>query len=161
MKKLLFLILFVTFTCVKSYSQNIDMDEYEIYIGDTLISKSDFLKNSNALSPEKLQEIEFKPITNGDKKFYYLNGKLHSTGKIENQKENGFWEYWHSNGQKAREGNFVDGKPNGTHKYWYENGNIRGIGNWKNGIYEGEWEMYSEDGKDKTIQIYKEGKQVE
>jgi len=76
--------------------------------------------------------LEFKHITNSIKNAYYLNGKIASSGEIENLKENGFWEYWHSNGNKAREGEFIDGKPNRTHKYWYENGQLRGIGNWKN-----------------------------
>ena len=137
------------------------MDEYEIYIGDTLIAKSDFLKNGQSLTAEKSQKLEFKPIKDGNKIAYYLNQNIYSKGEIKNQKENGFWEYWHSNGKKAREGAFIDGKPNGTHTYWYKNGQLRGIGNWKEGIYDGEWEMYNEDGKEKVIQIYKEGKLIE
>lgn len=156
-----FLTLLITICAfISSYSQNINLDEYEIYLNHTLIAKSDFIKNSKSLSKEQSKNFEFKPITNGIKKAYFLNGKPYSAGKIENLKENGFWEYWHSNGQKAREGEFIDGKPNGTHKYWYENGNLRAIGNWEMGIYEGKWEMYGEDGKDKIIQNYKDGKQV-
>ena len=138
-----------------------DMDNYEIYVSDTLIGKSDFIKNGQNLPAEKAQKLEFKPITDGTKTAYYLNGKIYSKGEIKNLKENGFWEYWHLNGQEAREGQFVDGKPNGTHKYWYENGKLRGIGNWKNGIYDGKWEMYNEKGEDKVIQMYKDGKLVE
>ncbi len=159
MKSLLNLLLFIIFSNVSA--QNINLDDYEIYIGDTLISKSDFLRNSQTLNEEQSGKLEFKPITDGNKKEYFLNGKIYSTGKIENLKENGFWEYWHYNGNKAREGEFVNGKPNGTHKYWYENGNLRAIGNWKNGIYDGKWEMYNEDGKEKTIQVYQDGKLVE
>ncbi|SMC60350.1 toxin-antitoxin system YwqK family antitoxin [Moheibacter sediminis] len=162
MKKSLALILFVLsiFASQISYAQEMNLEEYEIYIGDTLISKSDFIKNSKTLSAEKSQKIQFKPISNGDKKAYYINGNVYSIGKIKNLKENGTWEYWHINGKKAREGDFVDGKPNGRHKYWYENGNLRGIGNWNNGVYDGEWEMYNEDGK-KIVQIYKDGKLIE
>ncbi len=153
-----FIGLFIT---TNLYSQNIDLDKYEIYVKDTLISNSDFMKNGQNLSEEKVKTIEFKPISDGNKTAYYLSGKLYSKGKIENGKENGLWEYWNENGNKAREGEFVDGKPNGTHKYWYENGNLRGIGEWKNGIYEGKWEMYNETGDEKIIQNYKDGKLVE
>ncbi|WP_312825426.1 hypothetical protein [Epilithonimonas sp.] len=148
-------------TLIKVYAQNINLDEYEIYINNTLIAKSDFLKNSNSLTEQQFKTLEFKPITDGTKKAYFLNGKISSTGKIQNKKENGIWEYWHSNGNKAREGEFVDGKPNGTHKYWFDDGSLRAIGNWKNGVYDGEWEMYKFDGKEKVIQHYKEGKLVE
>jgi|GEM_PF-872011 len=159
MKKVICISILTFFSILNLYSQNFNLDEYEIYINDTLISKPDFIKNGQNLSEEKAQSLQFKPISNGDKKAYFLNGKIYSTGKVENLKENGFWEYFHSNGNKAREGEFIDGKPNGTHKYWYENGNLRALVNWKNGVYEGKWEMYSEDGKETIVQMYKNGKQ--
>lgn len=143
------------------FAQNINLDEYEIYLGDTLIGKSEFVEYGQNLSSERAEKIQFKPITDGNKTFYYFNGNVYSNGLIKNHKENGTWKYWHSNGIKAREGEFIDGKPNGTHKYWYENGQLRGIGNWEIGVYDGTWEMYSEDGKDKIIQNYKDGKLVE
>ena len=147
-----------TFTTFNS--QNINLDEYEIYIGDTLVAKSDFVKFSNTLTEERSKKLQFKPISDGAKKAYFFNGKLSSNGAIKNLTENGFWEYWHSNGKKAREGEFVDGKPNGTHKYWYENGDLRAIGNWKNGVYDGKWEMYQPN-KEIIIQVYKDGKLIE
>jgi len=157
-----FLTFFLIFsTLIKVNAQNINLDEYEIYINNTLIAKSDFLKNSNGLTEQQSKTLEFKPITDGDKKAFFLNGNIYSRGKIENKKENGIWEYWHSNGNKAREGEFVDGKPKGTHKYWFDDGSLRAIGNWKNGVYDGKWEMYKVEGKDKVVQFYKEGKQVE
>ncbi|SHK57097.1 toxin-antitoxin system YwqK family antitoxin [Chryseobacterium polytrichastri] len=158
--KILFTVFLTIFVNQNFYSQNINLEEYEIYIENTLIAKQDFAKNGQNLNEVQVKTIEFKPITNGFKKAYYLNGKLYSSGKIENLKENGIWEYWHPNGQKARKGEFINGKPNGTHEYWYENGKIRGIGNWKDGVYDGRWEMYNEDGKEKTIQNYKAGKQI-
>ncbi|MBD3906857.1 hypothetical protein NAL32_13205 [Chryseobacterium sp. Ch-15] len=147
-----------TFTTFNS--QNINLDEYEIYIGDTLVAKSDFVKFSNTLTEERSKKLQFKPISDGAKKAYFFNGKLSSNGTIKNLKENGFWQYWHPNGKKAREGEFVDGKPNGTHKYWYENGDLRAIGNWKNGVYDGKWEMYQPN-KEIVIQVYKDGKLIE
>lgn len=157
----IFLTVFLTIFANKfCYAQNINLDEYEVYRGNTLIAKHDFAKNSSSLNETEAKTIEFKPITDGLKKAYYLNGNLYSSGRIENLKENGIWEYWHPNGKKARKGEFINGKPNGTHEYWYENGNIRGVGNWKNGVYDGIWEMYNEDGKEKTIQNYKDGKQI-
>lgn len=161
MFKIIFTFLLVALTSTTYYSQNINLDEYEIYVGDSLIAKSDFMKFSKDLSEEKLKKLEFKPITNGVKKTFYLNGKIYSNGKIENLKENGFWEYWYSNGNKAREGNFLNGKPDRIHKYWYENGNLRGIGSWKNGVYDGKWETYNENGSEKTLQTYKDGKLVQ
>ncbi|WLD24219.1 hypothetical protein NU10_02125 [Flavobacterium dauae] len=161
MRKTIFTFIMVLFSFLNSYSQNLNLDEYEIYINDTLIAKSDFIKNGQNLSEEKAKSLVFKPISNGDKKAFFLNGNIYSIGKIKNLKENGFWEYFHFNGNKAREGEFIDGKPNGTHKYWYENGNLRAIGNWVDGLYDGKWEMYSEDGKETIIQIYKNGKKVD
>ncbi|MGV0831100.1 toxin-antitoxin system YwqK family antitoxin [Empedobacter brevis] len=161
MKRILLTLTFSILAFGNLFSQEINLDEYEIYVGDTLIAKSDFIKNGQNLPPEKAEKLEFKPISNGEKISYYFNGNIYSKGLIKNLKENGFWEYWHSNGTKAREGEFVEGKPNGTHKYWYENGQLRGIGNWKNGIYDGKWEMYNENGKEKTIQNYKDGKLIE
>lgn len=161
MKKILITFgIFLIFTSV-TFAQNINLDEYEIYVSDTLIAKSDFIKNSQLLPPKKVETIEFKPITDGIKVYYYLNGKIQGKGEIKNGKEDGYWEYWHSNGLKAREGEFVNGKPNGTHKYWHENGSLRGVGDWKDGSYDGKWEMYREDGKEKIIQEYKNGKLIE
>lgn len=161
MRKILLLIGIFMFITTFTYGQNINLDEYDIFVSDTLISKSDFIKNSQNLPPEKAQTIEFKPITDGNKIYYYLNGQVEGKGEIKDGLQVGNWEFWHSNGVKAREGEFKKGKPNGIHKYWYENGNLRGIGNWKNGNYDGKWEMYSEDGKEKIEQKYKDGKLIE
>lgn len=160
MIKIILVLLFTICSFTTFNSQNINLDEYEIYIGDTLVAKSDFVKFSNTLTEERSKKLQFKPISDGAKKAYFFNGKLFSNGKIKNLKEDGFWEYWHSNGKKAREGEFVDGKPNGTHKYWYETGDLRAIGNWKNGVYNGEWEIYQSGKPDKLIQIYQEGKLI-
>ncbi|MHA6697169.1 toxin-antitoxin system YwqK family antitoxin [Chryseobacterium sp. A321] len=161
MKSRLLIFAFTILVSSNLFSQNINLDEYEIYIGDTLIAKSEFLENGQFLPAAKAERLEFKPIKDGHKSVYYLNGKIHSKGEIKNLTGNGIWTYWHSNGEKAREGEFVNGKPNGTHEYWYETGQIRAIGNWKNGIYDGLWEIYSKDGKGKEIQNYKEGKRIE
>lgn len=156
-------ILLITLAVLSFYganAQTVNLDEYEIYLGDTLIAKEDFAKTQQLVFAKR-GELTFKPITDGMKDTYYLNGVLYSRGKIENLKKNGLWEFWHPNAKKAREGQFVDGKPNGTHYYWFLNGNKRAIGNWKNGIYEGVWEMTSEDGKQNAIQTYKDGKLIE
>jgi len=65
-------------------SQNINLDEYEIYVGDTLIGKSDFVKNGQNLSPEKAEKLQFKPITDGNKTSYYFNGTVSTRFKDEN-----------------------------------------------------------------------------
>lgn len=130
MKKEILVFIIIILSSSRLYSQNIDLVDYEIYINDSLISKSDFMMNSQNLTEEKTKSLEFRPITDGDKIAYYLSGKLYSKGTIINRMENGNWEFWHPNGNKAREGEFIDGKPNGIHKYWYENGALRGIGEW-------------------------------
>ncbi|WP_222594655.1 hypothetical protein, partial [Sphingobacterium faecium] len=38
-------------------------------------------------------ELTFKPISDGMKDTYYLNGILYSRGKIENLKQNGLWSF--------------------------------------------------------------------
>ena len=126
-----------------------------------LISKSDFLKNGETINAQKIRGLKFKPIFDGEKIAYNLNGTIYSKGNVKNKKETGFWQYWYPNGTKAREGEFIDGIPNGTHKYWFENGKLRSIGNWKFGSYDGTWEIYDEDGKEKVLKNYKEGKLIE
>jgi MORN repeat variant len=150
-----FSVLFLLTICL--HGQTLNLDEYEILIGDTLISKSDFAKNQTTLDSTRLKHLEFKPITDGQKKIYYLNGNLYGQGEIKNRKENGFWVYWHENGQKAREGNFDEGKKIGMHTYWYPNGNLRGVGNFKNDKYNGKWTQYKGDGSEPVVQYYKDG----
>lgn len=160
MKRTLLLLTFLLFAWGNLFAQNSNLDEYEIFIGDTLIAKPDFIKNGQNLTPGRAEKLQFKPITNGSKTAYFLNGTIHSKGLMQDLKEIGVWEYWHANGNKARVGEFIDGKPNGTHTYWYENGQLRAIGNWKNGVYDGKWEMFSENGEDKIIEHYKGGKLI-
>ena len=158
-KGLLFFILQVNVTLIAS-GQNLNLDKYDVSIYDSLISKSEFIKNGKSLDSSRLKQLTFNPIVDGIRKVYYLNGKLHSEGEIKNQKEEGFWIYWHENGTKAREGSFKNGKREGTHKYWYPNGTIRGEGNFKGDQYDGKWTMYKEDGSEVVEQYYKGGQLV-
>ena len=139
-----------------TFGQNLNLDEYDVFIRDTLINKSDFIEKGNTLDSARLKHLSFKPITDGQKTFYYLSGAVYAVGEIKNKKENGYWTYWHENGKKARQGNYLDGKREGTHTYWYPNGNSRGIGNFKNDKYDGKWTMYNEDGTKVSEQIYKD-----
>lgn len=138
MYRLVLTLLFVTFGLTNIFGQNLDLDKYDIYLNDTLIAKSDFIKNGNTFSENRFKGLVFKPITDGKKKAYYLNGKLYSVGEIKGSKMNGFWTFWYKNDVKAREGNFINGKPDSTHKYWHKNGQLRGVGDWKMGVYDGE-----------------------
>ncbi len=157
MFKKILLIISINFSFVFCLQgQRVNLDEYEIFINDTLIYKADFTKNGKKIDSERLTHLTFKPITDGQKKYYYLNGQLSAEGEIKNKKEYGFWVYWHENGQKAREGSFDKGIPTGVHSYWYPNGNLRGVGNFKNGKYDGKWTMYNEDGSDKIEQYYED-----
>ena len=151
------LLLAISLATITLHGQNLNLDEYDIFIGNTLINKTDFIKNGKSLSSERAKLLTFKPITDGHKKIYYLNGQLSGQGEIKNKKENGLWIYWHENGQKAREGSFDEGKRTGTHTYWYPNGNLRGVGNFKNDKYDGKWTMHKEDGSETIEQFYKDG----
>jgi len=159
LKQLSVLVLSLCFS-LRGSSQNIDLNKYDIIINDTLISKSDFIEKSATLDSVRLKLLQFKPISDGYKKAYYLNGKLYSEGSVKNGKEDGFWIYWHSNGQKAREGNFVQGKREGIHRYWFPNGRLRGEGTFKNDKYDGKWIMHKEDGSETVEQVYKNGELV-
>ena len=134
-----------------------NLNDYDVYLGDTLINKADFARNGKGLDSTRLKSLKFKPVTDGQKTIYYLNGKIYGQGEIKNKKENGLWTYWHDNGQKAREGHFAEGKRVGTHTYWYANGNVRGIGNFTDDKYDGKWTMYKEDGSEVLEQFYRNG----
>lgn len=140
--------------------QNIDLNKYDVFINDSLISKSDFMEKSGTLDSLRLRQLQFKPVKDGYKKAYYLNGRLYSEGIVKNGKEDGLWIYWHDNGKKAREGNFVQGKREGIHKYWFLNGRMRGEGSFKNDKYDGKWLMYKEDSQEVVEQVYKNGELV-
>lgn len=155
---LTFSILFIlTFTL---HGQNLNLEEYDIFIGDTVINKTDFINNGKGLDSIRAKLLTFKPIVDGQRKIYYLNGQLSGQGEIKNKKENGPWTYWHENGQKAREGSFSEGMRTGTHTYWYPNGKLRGVGNFRNDKYDGKWTMYKEDGSEVIEQFYKNGELV-
>ena len=154
---LIFSIIYLT--TISLHAQNLNLDEYDVSINDTLIDKSDFFKNKSNIDSNRLKHLVFNPITDGQKKIYYLNGQLYAQGEIKNKKETGFWVYWHDNGQKAREGNFENGKRTGTHTYWYRNGKLRGTGNFKDDKYDGKWTIYKEDGSKEIEQIYENGVQ--
>lgn len=160
MSKSLVLLFFLLLCSPALLAQNVNLDNYDVYMGDTLISKTDFLNKSKSLSGERMKQLKFRPISDGQKKYYYLNGQVYSEGEIRNKKENGFWTYWHENGQKAREGSFEQGKRTGTHTYWYPNGNLRGVGNFKDDKYDGKWTMYNEEGVKVEEQVYRNGELV-
>jgi hypothetical protein len=143
-----------------TFSQNLDLNEYDILFNDSLICKTDFLKNSSKIDSSRLKDLTFVPISNGEKTIYYLSGGIYAKGEIKKKKEDGFWTYWHENGNKAREGDFVNGIKSGTHSYWYKNGNIRGVGNFKNDKYHGKWTMHKEDKSEIIEQLYKKGKLI-
>src|SRR5436853_6586182 len=104
MIKKTFLIFAASFLAITTlHGQNLNVDEYDIFLGDTLINKADFIKNGKSLDSTRAKLLTFKPITDGQKKIYYLNGQLWGQGEIKDKKENGPWTYWHENGQKARE----------------------------------------------------------
>ncbi len=154
------LIFFISLSANLLQGQNLHLEEYEIYIGDTIINKTDFLKNGEKLDNVRLALVSFKPIADGQKRIFYLNGQISGEGKIKNKKETGLWVYWHENGRKAREGNFNKGKRIGKHTYWYPNGKLRAVGHFKNDAYDGKWTIYTEDSTEVIEQIYKNGKLI-
>ena len=59
------LILFLQLALVNiSFGQNINLEEFDIFIGDTLINKSDFIEKGNTLDSSRLKRLSFKPIIN-------------------------------------------------------------------------------------------------
>ena len=70
---------------INLFSQNSSLDEYDIYIRDTLINKTDFIKNSNRLDSVQSKYVAFKPIQDGIRKIYYLSGQLSGEGEIKNK----------------------------------------------------------------------------
>ncbi len=159
-KNIILIVFFSLASTIGLRGQNINFDDYDIFLSDTLICKADFVKNGKSIDSLRLKYLTFKPIADGDKKIYYLNGQLYGQGQIKNKKENGLWVYWHENGQKAREGHFEEGIKTGIHTYWYKSGNLRGVGSFKNDKYEGKWTMYKEDNSESIVQFYKNGELV-
>jgi antitoxin component YwqK of YwqJK toxin-antitoxin module len=141
------------------FGQDFDLNQYDIYRGDTLIDKSDFVQKS--ATGLEMKSLSFKPTSDGQKEIYYLNGQLASTGRIKNKVKEGSWVFWHESGQKAREGTYKKGNRTGTHTYWFSNGNLRAVGGFKNDQYHGKWTQYSEDHSQTDIQMFKDGKLVE
>lgn len=145
---------------IPSFGQALDLNNMDVLLHDTLISKTDFMANANKLPASRAAYLKFTPPTDGSRTVYYLTGTRYAQGELKKGKETGLWTYWHRNGQKAREGRFINGQREGTHTYWYENGKMRGIGSFKNDAYEGTWTTYAEDGTQQSVQTYQAGKLI-
>jgi hypothetical protein len=52
-----------------SFGQNVNLDGYDIFIRDTLISKSDFIEKGNTLDSSRLKQLSFKPTVDGQELF--------------------------------------------------------------------------------------------
>lgn len=160
MHKPVYLVGVLLLLATTSFGQSLDLNNMDVLLQDTLISKTDFMANVNTLPASRAMYLNFAPPTDGVRTVYYLTGTRYAQGELKKGKETGLWTYWHRNGQKAREGRFVNGQREGTHTYWYENGKMRGVGGFKNDAYEGLWTMYAEDGAQQSVQTYQSGKLV-
>ena len=112
--------------------------------------------------------------------FYHNNGKLASTGTLENGKPNGYWKNYYEEGNLASEGNRVNLKLNGTWKFYTKNGDIHkninyykgkkngtefyykknilySSTNYKNGVKEGFYFEYHPDGSISKEIVYHKG----
>lgn len=54
---------------ILAQAQNLNLKEYDIFIADTLINKSEFLEKGKDLDSGRLKYLTFKPITDGQKKY--------------------------------------------------------------------------------------------
>lgn len=79
-------------------------------------------------------------------KFYTLNGKLRSVGKMIDKKRVGAWLYFYENGKRFSEEFYTDGKLEGVVKNYYKNGKITEHITYKNGLKHGIAKLYSDEG---------------
>jgi antitoxin component YwqK of YwqJK toxin-antitoxin module len=152
--KILFLYFVLIYT---SSGQVFQLKDYDVYINDTLICRSEFYENIASIDSLRLATMVLKPRTDGFKTYYYLNGKKHSQGCIKNNTENGYWVFYYSNGQNASAGHFLNGKREGVFLYWYSNGNFKSMGHFKKDKYHGKWQNNKEDGSIDSEQMYRNG----
>lgn len=90
---------------------------------------------------------EFSPISDIVwVKFYTLEGKLRSKGKMKGKNRIGKWIYYFPNGNLFSEESYKDGKLDGILTDYYSNKKVLQTIEYKNGKKEGLHKKYSDDG---------------
>lgn len=79
-------------------------------------------------------------------KFYSIEGKLKTRGKMVGKNREGKWLYYFPDGKIISEENYVGGKLNGVLKNYYPNGKLTEETHYVNGLKQGTSKVYTEDG---------------
>jgi hypothetical protein len=65
-----------------SFGQSLDLNNMDVLLHDTLISKTDFMANVNALPASRAKYLAFAPPTDGIRTVYYLTGTHYAQGEL-------------------------------------------------------------------------------
>lgn len=79
-------------------------------------------------------------------KFYTLDGKIKSRGKMRGRNRIGKWLYYFPTGKVISEENYKEGKLDGVLKTYYENGKLTEETYYLNGLKHGASKVYTEEG---------------
>ncbi len=90
----------------------------------------------------------------GERKFYYSNGKLYIDGTREYGYDNGLKKVFYPSGNVMKEENWVLGNFHGSRKLWYPNGKLEREENYYNDDLHGTCKYYDMQGKLKQTRVY-------
>jgi len=99
-------------------------------------------------------------IMDGDVKFFFKNGKQHTSRKYRDGKEDGYYKEWYENDKLEKEGLMENDELNGEWKYYYANGKLRTTGSYIAGSTSGIWKTYNLDGEYYLQQNYKDNQLI-
>ena len=92
--------------------------------------------------------------------WWHQNGQKKEEGTFENDKRVGKWTWWHDDGQKSCEGEYVNGDRQGTFTWWHENGQVKVTANLVNDKHEDIRTYFHDNGKKKSEGNYQKGEKV-
>ena len=150
----------VVFKKSSSAQAQINMQEMDTYIHDTMLIEPTQFKLIETLPVEVQKTVTFKPKTDGFKTYYFATGKKFRAGIVKDNKPEGEWTSWYPSGHVHIIMTFKDGRNEGPYESWFENGKINAKGQYKNDLREGTWVIYSKDGLSKRNVIYKGGELI-
>ncbi len=91
----------------------------------------------------------------GDRTFWYNNGKLHKKQYYNADEKDGIFKEWYANGQVKFDGRYEDNLPQGTHREWHENGLISYQVEFLNGMEQGLERKWYDNGQLKEEQDWR------
>ena len=144
--------------------------------------RKDYFLGTRKLQMSGLYRDQNTKTQNGWFSYYYANGRLSSTGRYVNDKEQGLWLSFHNNGMMSDSTVYENGEetgismswhPNGfvsdstmydhgvaTKIYWYDNGAVSAAGHLLNGKKTGPWQYFHKNGKQAALETYEADKLV-